>query len=194
MLLPVAALSTATVLGCAKEVPPPPPPTVAVEEGPGEAAALVTATATVEAVDQKTRMVTLRTADGEQIRFRAGENVRNLAQVRKGDLVKVTYSESIAVRLRETRSGRPSMSVTEEVERAALGQKPGGLVVRQVNITAKVIAVDRRKQMVTLEGPERNVVSLKVADPRNLEGVEPGEMVEATYREALGISVEKPTR
>jgi hypothetical protein len=35
---------------------------------------------------------------------------------------------------------------------------------------------------------------LNVENPANLEGVDVGDMVEATYREALAISVEKPTK
>ena len=182
--------------GCARQQPTAsaPPPTVSQASGPNSASSLVTTTATVENVDQKTRMVTLRTADGEIVHFKADESVRNLPQVRKGDHVTVTYYESLALRLREAEGGRPGVSVSEQVERAPLGEKPAGMVVRTTTLTAKVTAIDKKKQTVTLEGPEGGKVTLEVADPANLERVQVGHLVEATYREGVSISVKTPTK
>ena len=184
--------------GCAKsrEAAPAPGPSVAVTQsaGPGEASQAVTATATVEDVDQKNRLVTLRTADGEQKTIKVGDEVRNLPQVKKGDIVTATYYESIALSLRETPGGKPSVSVSEGMERAPLGSMPAGAVVRTTTLTAKVIAIDKKKQMVTLEGPQGGQVALKVQDPSRLDGVDTGDLVEAVYREAVVISVDKPKK
>ena len=191
-------LCAAAAFGCAKkDAAPAPGPGVAVSQssGPASASAAVTATATVEAVDMKTRMVTLRTAEGERRTIKVGEEARNLGQVRKGDLVTVTYYESIALKLKEKQPGeKPSASTTESFERAPLGAKPGGTMVRETTLTAKVTHVDKKKQTVTLEGPQGGSVKLNVENPANLEGVDVGDLVETTYREALAISVEKPTK
>src|SRR5690242_10157244 len=56
-----------------------------------------TATATVTAVDASTRMVTVKGQDGAPITFQASDQVRNFDQIRVGDLVRVEYTESIAV-------------------------------------------------------------------------------------------------
>ena len=192
----VAVLCAAITVGCAKREEAA-RPAVAVSEssGPGTASAAVTATATVEDVDQQARVVTLRTSDGERREIKVGDEVRNLAQVRKGDVVTATYYESIAVRLREKAPGeKPSVSTTEGLERAPLGAKPSGTVVRETTLTAKVTAIDRKTKKVTLEGPKGNSVKLHVQDAKNLEGLEVGELVEAVYREAVAISVDKPTK
>jgi hypothetical protein len=196
LVLVVAGLSGVAVAGCAKHESATTAPATAVSQsaGPGSAAAMVTTTATVEDIDQKTRVVSLRTAEGEEIRFRAGDEIRNLPQVRKGDLVKATYSESILLQLREAEGEKPSVVVREQTERAPLGAKPAASVVRETVLTAKVTAVDRKKQTVTLEGPEGRSVTLKVQDPKNLERAKVGHLVEATYREAVAISVQKPTK
>jgi hypothetical protein len=55
-------------------------------------------------------------------------------------------------------------------------------------------AIDKKRQTVTLEGPEGGKVTLKVQDPANLERAQVGHLVEATYREAVSISVEKPAK
>jgi hypothetical protein len=196
-LLALACCSPA-VLGCAARESNPPPPAVAVSEtsepGSKSASALVTATATVVDIDQATRMVTLRKSDGELTTFRVDESARNLPQVRRGDEVTVTYYESLALRLEEKPGGKPSVEVTESSDRAALGEKPGGVIVRETKLTAAVTGVDRKKQTVTLKGPKGNSVTLKVEDPKQLQKVDVGEMVEATYREAVAVSVQKPTR
>ena len=196
-LLVATTLCIAGALGCAKNqeaTAPPPSVDVTQSSGPGEASQAITATATVEDVDQKNRLVTLRTADGERKTIKVGDEVRNLPQVKKGDIVTATYYESIAVSLRETPGGKPSVSVSEGMERAPLGAMPAGAVVRTTTLTAKVIAVDKKKQTVSLEGPQGGQVTLKVQDPSRLEGVDKGDLVEAVYREAVVISVDKPKK
>jgi hypothetical protein len=190
----LAAGCAAAVLGCAaKESPPPPPPQSAVvQSGPGSVAAMATTTATVDAIDHKTRKVTLRTSEGEKVSFVAGDEVRNLDQVRKGDLVTIGYYESLALALRPAKGEKPAMTVTESTERAPVGAQPAAVVAREVVLTAKISKIDRPKSRVTLVGPEGNAVTLKVEDPTKLENVKVGELVEARYKEAMAVTVTKP--
>jgi len=190
----IAGLCAILALGCAKheKAATPPSTTVSQSAGPGSASSMVSTTATVLDVDQKTRMVTLRTAEGEVVHFQADESIRNLPQVKKGDVVTTTYYESLALRLREAENENPSVTVSQSVERAPLGAKPSGMVVRDTTLTAKVTGVDRKKQTVTLEGPQGGRVTLKVDDPAKLDRAQVGHLVEATYREAVSISVQKP--
>ena len=90
------------------------------------------------------------------------------------------------------KSRRVCVSVSENVERAPLGEKPAGMVVRNTVMTAKVTAIDKKRQTVTLEGPKGGKVTLKVEDPAKLEQAKVGNLVEATYREAVSITVQKP--
>jgi len=199
-LLAGVVLGTVAIVGCAKREAATnaggsgPGTVVAESSGPGSAAALVTTTATVTAINQKTRMVTLHTADGENITFKADESIRNLPQVHKGDVVTTSYYESLAVSVREVKGGKPSITTTEEVQRAPLGSMPAGVVVRQTTLTAQVTAVDKKNQTVTLKGPKGKSVTVKVQDPANLEKAKVGHLVEVVYREAVGISVAKPTK
>ena len=43
---------------------------------------------------------------------------------------------------------------------------------------------------MTLKGPEGNVETVRVMDPKNLEKVKVGDRIVITYTEALAISVE----
>ena len=56
----------------------------------------VSVTATVEAVDLEKRIVTLKDENGVVRDLKVGEDVKNLAQVKKGDQVVATYHEAIA--------------------------------------------------------------------------------------------------
>src|SRR5262249_6498898 len=153
---------------------------------------VVSATATVEAIDQKSRMITLRRADGQRLRFRVSDQVKNLPQVKKGDQVNVTYYESVGLRLRKPGDAATGVTVAEDAERARPGDLPAGAVAEVVTVTSKVVGIDRRKQTATLELPNHEKLTLKVQDPSRLERVKVGDLVEATYREAIAVAVEKP--
>lgn len=149
-----------------------------------------TVTATVESVDLKTRAVTLKGSEGKVMGFRAGEEVKNLPQVKVGDKVVATYYESIAAQIVKPGTG-PASAAQQAVATAKPGEKPAGAMVQQVTVTATVEAIDKNSQYVTLKGQEGKTVEVKVQDSKNLEGVKVGDEVLITYTEALAISVEK---
>ncbi|HEX9114097.1 MAG TPA: hypothetical protein VF888_07080, partial [Nitrospirota bacterium] len=53
-------------------------------------------TATVEKIDYQTRTVVLKGPKGNLIEMQVGEEARNFDQVKKGDLVTIETSESVA--------------------------------------------------------------------------------------------------
>jgi len=152
---------------------------------------VVSATATVEAIDLQKRVVTLKGPNGDVFDVTVGEQARNLPQVKVGDQVEVKYYESIALRLVKPGEGVAGVRETETLERAKKGEKPGGMAGRQVTLTATITAIDKKKQKVTLKGPEGKTVTVKAENPKNLAKVKVGDEVEITYTEALAISVEE---
>jgi hypothetical protein len=149
--------------------------------------AVVRVTATVEAVDQATRAVTLKDANGEKVSFIAGDEVRNLAQLKKGDVVTIEYGQALAVKLAKSSSKTRERTVTEAIERAKPGEKPGGVIAREVKVIASIEKIDAKGSIVTLKGPKQTV-DVKV-DPAMLKGVKVGDFVEARYTEAMKVSV-----
>jgi Cu/Ag efflux protein CusF len=196
--LAVAAACSLALAACGWSVPVPWPATVwstSAQEGKGRLSAsdAVTATATVEAVDPKGRMITLRRPDGQRLRFRVSDDVKNLPQVKKGDEVNVTYYESVGLQLRKPGEATTGVTVAEEAERAKPGGMPAGAAAEVVTVTSKVIGIDRRNRTATLELPSKEKLTLKVEDPARLDKVKVGDLVEATYREAIAVAVEKPS-
>ncbi len=152
---------------------------------------VVSATATVEAIDLQKRVVTLKGPKGNVFDVTVSEQARNLPQVKVGDEVNVKYYESLALRLVKPGEGVAGVQETETLERAKKGEKPGGMAGRQVTLTATITAIDQKKQEVTLKGPEGKTVTVKAEHPENLKKVKVGDEIEITYTEALAISVEK---
>jgi len=149
------------------------------------------ATATVQAVDQATRKVTLKPEKGEAFDFVAGPQVKNLAQVAVGDTVVVEYVESIALEVRRADGTQPELAMTSAAAGAKPGEKPAGSITDKVTISAVIVAIDTATLRVTVKGPQGNIQVLQVKDPKKLENVKVGDMIYATYTEALGISVDK---
>jgi len=64
-------------------------------------------------------------------------------------------------------------------------------VARTVTASATIVAIDRTANQVTLRGPSGNERVVQVRDPKNLDNVQVGDMVYATYTESIGVSVEE---
>ena len=156
-----------------------------------ERAGAVSVTATVEAVDLKTRMVTLRNSEGEAFAIHAGEEVVNLPQVRVGDEVVLAYVNAVSVRMAE--SGEYWDESVKGIGRAIPGSKPGAFEVDETKVTATIEDIDKTLNTASLRMPGGTVQVVKVKDPANLDKVKVGDRIVITYSEAVAISVQKPT-
>ena len=165
--------------------------TAVVAKGPGVAGAAQTVklTATITAIDAATRALTLKGPEGKEVTLTAGQEVKNFAQMKVGDQVNVEFVEALTLELKKGSTAPVARAEQAGASAAKPGERPAGAVGRQVTITAEVMNVDPKTQVVTLRGPQRTV-ELKVADPEQFKRVAKGDRVEATYTEALAIAVE----
>ena len=145
--------------------------------------------ATVEAVDAAKRQVTLKGPKGNVVPLTVGPDVRNLAQVKVGDQVRVRYAEALSLTLKKDGKEVPSAKGASEMMRAPVGATPGGAVGEQVTVIADVIAVNAKTHVVTLRGPNRTV-DLYVEDPEQLKLIKVGDQIEAVYAQAVAVTVE----
>jgi hypothetical protein len=190
--LSIAALCLAWASGCstpeaaAPAAAPAPAPAAAPR---GETVvATVEVTAIVTAINQATREVTLKKDDGTEVTFIASEEVKNLPQVKVGDVLHVVYAEALAYEVRK--GGTTAAPATAIAGGAAeLGQRPAGALARQTTATVAITAIDRAVPSVTFQGPAGNTRTIKVLHPERLEGVSVGDTVDLTFTEALAIKV-----
>jgi len=165
-----------------------PLPTVEQYTAPGVVGQKITVVAVVEAIDLATRQVTLRGPQGNTETITVSEEVRNLPQVKVGDRVVVERFQGLAMALTPNSTSIRKRVDTTTKQRAALGQRPGGMVVKTVEVDATVRAVDRQARTVTLRGPRQTVI-LEVSKDVDLDKVKVGDQVHAIYQEALAVSV-----
>jgi len=162
----------------------------AVQKPSGEMDNTVEAEATVVAIDRTARVVTLEGDEGEDWWvIEAGPEVRNLDQVEVGDKVKVSYTEALLWHVKKASQGAPGVVTSTDVERAQPGQKPGGMVGREVTVTTTITEVDLPNGTVTLTGPRGNSQTIKAENMSNLRKVQVGDLVDITYREAVAVAV-----
>jgi hypothetical protein len=160
-----------------------------VKKPSGEISKITTVTATVVALDVEKRMVTLKGPKGNEFPLQVGDEVKNLAQVKVGDKVDVGFYESLAWNVKKAGDGAPGVSEKAGAAAAAPGERPAGAVGKQVTVTATIEAIDLAKGTVTLKGPEGNSKTIKARDPKNLEKVKVGDLVDITFTEALAVRV-----
>ena len=151
--------------------------------------ASATVTATVVKINQETREVTVKAEDGKEHTFVASEDVKNLAQVKPGDVITATYGEALAY---EVKKGGQVADVATVVGggAAAPGSRPAAGIARQTTATVLITAIDPKAPSVTFKGPQGNTRTIKVLHPEKLEGVSVGDTVELTFTEAFAVKVE----
>jgi Cu/Ag efflux protein CusF len=158
------------------------PPAQSVQSAP------VTLTATIEAIDQTNRLVTLKGPKGNLADVYVGPEYKRFNELKVGDTVKATYYESLVTSVRKPGDPAPTAGVqTTETPRAGA---PGQTIAKQVTIPVTIMALDPSVPSVTVKGPKGNVLSFRVQDPKRLEGIKVGDTVDVTYTQAILLSVD----
>lgn len=168
-------------------------PAMAAEKAPKKATVSETVklTATVKAVDQDQRLITLQGKDGKTLTVEASPEVKRLNEIKAGDVVTIDYTQAIAAELKKAGSGS-GVSAKEEVKRAKADQSPGVTGRREVKATVTIDAVDLKNNIVTFTGPQGNVNIVSVKRPQMREFIKTlktGDKVDVTYTEAVAVSV-----
>lgn len=185
----VATILAIPLIGIAQNAPQ---GAVVVAKGPNEAVAAeaVQIQGKVKSIDKQSRIVVVVGKQGKEVTLPLGPEVKNFDQINVGDIVTLNYVRALALELHksvnEGKLGQPI--TTEQAVRAKPGEKPAGAYEKTVSVTANVIAVNQKTQMVTLQGPNRTV-ELKVKDSSMLKDIKVGDQVDAVFTEAVGISV-----
>ena len=179
-ILAVAIAAAAAPLAYGQAQSPSGSAIVGTAPGKGLAMQHVKATATVEATDPAKRTVTLKNARGE---------VRNFDQIKVGDSVTIEYVEGLALELKKDGKAVLGRSEVKSLERADPGKKPGGMATREITAVADVVNVDTKKSTVTVKNKEGETFDLNIRDPEQLKLIKKGDQIQATYTEAVAVSL-----
>jgi hypothetical protein len=150
--------------------------------------------ATIVNVDKKTRKLTLRDDQGNEVVVVAGDEVRNFAQIKKGDILEVEYHRAAASTLQKV-GDTTAAGQSTDVERAPAGAKPGMAAIHTSTIVATVLNVDAKNRLLTVQGPKGGIVTVVVpADMKAFDSLKQGDKISAEYAEAVAISVRTPAK
>lgn len=182
--LRIAPASLAAVLilaGCAA-----PPPKPAMREN------LVQKTATVESIDQGSRLVTLRGEDGDAVTVQVSEDVKNLPQVKAGDKVVVSYYQALAAEVKKPGEGVEGVEADASAVTAPPGSMPAAGAGVLMRTTVVIDSVDKTMNTVTFKRADGMLRTVAVESPEGREfikGLKKGDQVEVAYTEAMAIEV-----
>jgi len=183
---PAFAQSTTTSAPAEKAPAPAEKPPV---RGKGEAS-VTKVRGTVEAIDKDAGTVTLK-GPKRTITIEVNDKSK-LDQIKVGDPVVAAYVEAVAWRVMKAGSGAtPGVTTTESRVSSKPGETPAGAIGREVTATVTITAIDKKAHTVTVKGPKGGTETIKAKDPKNLEGLKVGDMVEITYTQALAVSLDK---
>jgi hypothetical protein len=149
-------------------------------------------TAKVDRIDRISRALTLKTIDNQTHTVYVGPELRVFDELKTGDSVLVRIQESVIVALRpDLRTNRgPAVSDT-----TAAAKKEGGSdeseVLQQLKSVVTIESADPRTAMVAYKAADGRRILRAVADPRLLEGLKSGDIIEITYTRQRAIGLER---
>ena len=156
----------------------------------------VSATATIQAIDTTTRTLTIRDETGVEDSYVAGPEIKRFDELKVGDKVKMTYTESVVLQLRKappagTSGAKPTDPSLDAAVTRGKGALPGVTAAVQEKMTVMVKSIDPSVPSITVTTPDGRTITRKVEDKKNLTGVAPGDSVDVTYTRALLTSIER---
>ena len=182
----ILALPLLALIGCATPTPEPPVVAFTMRE----------MVAAVDRVDARTRTIVVRGPDNKPQTLQLGPEVRNFAQIRPGDRVRLQFEEAVAVRM-----ALPGSSLEPETvigaERAEPGARPGMGAVAATRARVRITAVNTANNLVSFVGPSgvERTVAVRAPEMREfLKTLSVGEQVDVAIAEAIAIRVEPAER
>jgi hypothetical protein len=154
-----------------------------------EATDKITAQATVVAINKNSREVKLKTEAGDTVGVKCGPEVKNFAQIKKGDVVKITYTEKLTIHVEA--EGTPAATEEATTASAKPGEKPSMSASAKIQYKASITAINKEKGTVTLKGTDGNEFDVMPRHKENLDKIKVGDLVVFTYSEGVAASVEK---
>ncbi len=163
--------------------------TACAESRPAVTETLVSASAVVESVDPATRQVVLRGDDGQVVSVVAGPEVRNLAQLEKGDRVTFNYYESVFVSMAD--ADTPPATTTVAAGRAPEGSKPGGAAVVNTEVVVTVLSYNPKNGFATFRTPDGATRNATVPPELRTFAASraPGSKVRVSLTQAVAVSI-----
>jgi hypothetical protein len=149
-----------------------------------------TIAATVEAINQTERTLTVKGPNGNYVDLVASSDVKRFSEIKVGDKINIRYYDTVVMRLKP--SGEKSVDTASEATTPGIGAKPAGTVAKQRTITATITQLDPKVPSITFTGPNNWQYSSRIYDKKVLKTIKVGDRVDITWTEAVLLSLETP--
>jgi Cu/Ag efflux protein CusF len=147
-----------------------------------------TGTATIVAIDQAARSITLRYQNGDEDTFTIGPEVKRFDQLKKGDTIRATYTESVVFEVRQPGAAAPAAAGA--VAAGRLKDTPGGVIGAVQTATVTVKEVDAAAGSITVTTADGHTMRRVVRNKQNLDSVKVGDKIDITYAQAVLLNAE----
>ena len=161
----------------------------AAQEPRAAASEVAVVTGRVERVDGFSRSLTIKTGDGAAHTVYVGPELAIFRELKVGDTVLVRIVESIIVEARPGAKTTSLMDTTAAAKKAP--EAAQGDVLQQLKAVVTIVSVDSPTQMVVYKGADNRAVQRQVRDPRLLDGLKAGDVIEITFTRARAIDLQR---
>ena len=155
---------------------------------------LVTITGEVAAVDATARTIAILGPLGGYTIGKVSDEVKNLNQVKVGDMVTVGYYESRAISVK--RKGESAPVFAGSTASAQAGEMPAGYIATKTTTTVTVVSVDPQAKSLVVQDKDGKILARNVDRPEfasKLADLRVGDQLEVVSTEAFIVSVDRPT-
>lgn len=159
------------------------------QQKPVTKANVVTVNATIQAIDQTARAVTIRDDAGNEDTLDVSQDMPRFNELKVGQKVNLTFYESIVFQLVKPGEKASGTSFEAALNRAK-STLPAGSVATQDKMTVTVKAVDPAVPSITVATEAGRVVTRKIEDKNLLTNVKPGDRIDITYTRAMLANVQ----
>jgi hypothetical protein len=151
------------------------------------AARKLSAGGTVVKTDAKARELTLKMDDGSDLVVMVPDSVPKFDEIKKDDHVAIAYFESVALSVKK--QGEAGAGPRKSMAKSKL---PGGIVARQLTASVEVTKIEGDK--LTVKKPDGKLETIDVTDDAvkaDLSKLKVGDQIQATYTEAVAVTVSR---
>jgi hypothetical protein len=148
-----------------------------------------TVTATIEAIDQSARTITVKDPDGIYETVEVPRAFARFPELKVGDKITARYYENVVVRVKKP--GEAAVDVDTSAFTRGDGP-PAGTLAAQRTVTVTITALDPKAKSITVSGPNNYKYSRRVKDDKVFKQLKVGDQLDMTWTNALLISADTP--
>lgn len=188
----VAALAgLGAVQGASAQTVPPPAETDVVILGDIGAVKVLTYPARFVSANLETREAVFESEDGKRWEIVVPPGVADLAAMQNSEKVTVRLLPAVVTNVAKAESGKPGEVMNQIVGNDGLPGLPDGFGLLSVTLTTPFISIEPDTGSVTFEGPDGHVRTMRAFDAKvlkTLKTMDPGDLAQITYMEAISIT------